>query len=95
LTPPIGAKMSRIALPMSLGGSSGGLNDGGGGSLVNFEFLNFYLCNLTSDLCNYFSSSSMAVISDWACWLPVRRAELMPSTSMRLASSVRAALAKV
>ena len=43
----------------------------------------------------YVSSSSMAVISDCACVLPVRTADEIPSTSQRLASSTRLAVASV
>jgi hypothetical protein len=41
------------------------------------------------------NSSIMAVISAWACALPVRRAEAIPSTSILFASSVRLAAASV
>ena len=40
---------------------------------------------------DYTPAYCMAVISDCACALPVRRAEEMPSTSQRLASSTRLA----
>ncbi len=80
---------SRISIPEHIGALGG-----------------FHFFNLTSHFClslflidsvvnDHFNPSSIPVISDCACWLPVRRAAEIPSTSMRFASSIREALASV